>query len=122
MTGKLTAGIVSAARFYSDTKLAIEQALPFDADWLHLAIGPAIFVVAALVLRRPQSGWGPWLVVAALAVANEIVDVTEGAANSHESAYFEAATDFLLTVAIPTLLVIVARFRPTLYERIGLSR
>jgi hypothetical protein len=101
---------------YSEAKLGLEQSIPFDADWLHLAIGPAILLFAAAVLRKPLSSWVPWLVVAAIALVNETVDL----ANSRVApgaAYCESTTDFLLTMAIPTLMLVVARFAARTAQR-----
>jgi hypothetical protein len=122
MIEKLAAGIDHFIRSYSATKFGIEQSIPFDADWLHLAIGPVIFVAAAIVLPKKGSVWHPWLAVVALAVLNELVDLTMDQSPNRTSAYVESATDFLLTIAIPTLLLIFARHFPTLYEYLGFAR
>jgi len=108
----LTVRIATLATLYSDGKFGLEQRIPFDADWLHLIIGPVILASASVVMRKPMASWGPWLVVAVLSILNEVIDLIEGASVVPSAAYFESTTDFLLTMAIPTALLIKGRFFP----------
>lgn len=112
MLNSLTVRIATLATLYSDAKFGLEQRIPFDADWLHLIIGPAILAAASVVMRKPMASWDPWLVVVALGILNELIDLIEGASVAPNAAYFESATDFLLTIAIPTAILIKARFFP----------
>ena len=112
MLNSFTVKIATLATLYSDAKFGLEQRIPFDADWLHLIIGPVILAAAAVVMRKPMASRGPWLVVALLGILNEVIDLMEGASVVPSVAYFESATDFLLTMAIPTALLIKARFFP----------
>ena len=96
-------------RSWADAKAAIEQIFPFDPAWLHLGMGVLIFLGAALVVRKPTSSWLPWLLVAILAALNEIVDVALDERSNTGIVYKESAGDFLVTIAIPTLLLIIWR-------------
>ena len=114
MFEQLAAGADLFVHSYSGVKFEVEQAVPFDADWLHLLIGPVIFAAAALVTRKPMSSWTPWLAVLAIAGLNELADLAVDQSPNRLGAYAENVTDFLLTIAVPTVIMIAARRFPGL--------
>lgn len=57
---------------------------------------------------------GPWLMVLALELANEWSDLYIEVWPQHAMQWGESAKDVLLAMALPTLLLIVARYRPRL--------
>lgn len=117
-------GVEPVVRYYLDTKHALEQSLPFQADWLHLVVGLAIYVAAALCLRRPDGGWGPWLAVALLAVMNEVVDLAGVRLNRLPTElhfYFESVIDVFLTISIPALLLLFSILKPGREQSFGLA-
>jgi hypothetical protein len=99
--------IGAAGRTYLQVKGRLEQSIPFDSGWLHLMAGPLIFVAAAFLLRKPLSSWWPWLVVLFFEGLNEILDLTLGSWAPREFAL--NATDVLLTMALPTAVLAIAR-------------
>ena len=68
---------------------------------------------AGLLCRSARSAW-PWLMVLGLELANEWVDLHVEVWPQHAMQWRESAKDVLLTMALPTLLLIVARYRPRL--------
>lgn len=110
---------------YRQIKFGLEQSIPFSDDWLHLLVGPVIFVATALLLGRPGTGVGPWLAVVLLAVMNEVVDITGVRLNRMPfriESHSESFIDLLLTISIPTILLLVSLLSPASYRRVGLSR
>ena len=110
-------GLGSIVLSYLRAKLAFEQSVPFSPEWLHVLVGPVIFVAAAIAMGRPAVPWAPWLVVLALALLNEGADLAGVRLNMPEfslSYYAESLRDVLLTIALPTVMLILsaARRRP----------
>src|SRR5947209_19718278 len=56
-------------------KLFIEHSLRIEHGTLHVIIGVLVWLVAALLTRRPISSWWPWLWLLALILWNETVDI-----------------------------------------------
>ena len=56
-------------------KLFVEHAISVSHDTLHLIVGVLIWVVAALLSRRPLTSWIPWLWVLAFILWNEAADL-----------------------------------------------
>ena len=104
---ELASTVARAAQAWLATKASLEAAVPFSSGWLHLAVGPLIFVAAALAMRKPLSSWWPWLIVLVLGVANEIIDLALGVSGVKE--FGLSGTDLLLTLAIPTIMLALAR-------------
>lgn len=89
----------------STTKRELGEALDMSDDLLHVHLGLAIFVVTALLLRRRMRSVWPLAIVAALALANEVMDyaVVEPWSATH------SALDIVNTIFWPTVLFLLAR-------------
>ena len=99
-------------------KVFIEHALAISHDTLHVIAGVMVWLVLALLLRRPITSWYPWLGVFAFAVWNEMVDlwIETWPAAARSMQYGEIAKDLLLTTLVPTLLMFAARARPDMFR------
>ena len=95
-------------------KLFVEHASAVDMDTLHVLIGIPVMLAAALVFRVPVSRWRPWLTVLAIEVLNEWNDLQVEQWPNWGRQYGEAAKDIILTMFLPTLVLVVARLRPRL--------
>lgn len=103
-----------AALAWYQAKHTSELALPFHNDALHVIAGVVIQLAVALVLRSSLSRLVPWLVVAILTMANEWSDLRTERWPDPELQWIESGKDIALTLALPTLLLIIARSRPQL--------
>lgn len=83
-------------------------------DTLHLAVGVAIWLMLAIVLRRPIADWRPLFGTAAIAVLNEAIDLWVEIWPSVGKQLGEGARDILMTIAVPALLFVAIRLRPSL--------
>ena len=99
-----------------DTKHLIERSIAFSSDALHVLTGAVVLLAAALVLRRPISSWRPWLVVLALISLNELIDLKFDHWPGRAAQYGESVKDMILTLALPTLLLLAARLAPRLFR------
>jgi len=95
-------------------KMFIEHASAFTSDSMHVVAGVVIQLLAAMLLRRSVGAWAPWLVVLCLAILNEGIDLWIEQWPDLAIQYGESAKDILLSMALPTLLMLVSRFRPQL--------
>lgn len=102
----------AVVRSWAETKLSLERSLPFDSDWLHLILGPMVIVVAAQIMRKPIRSWWPWSAVFAVVAINEFIDLYVDQWPDWEMQYAESAADILLTLVLPTLMLVVARCFP----------
>jgi hypothetical protein len=100
---------------YYQVKLFIEQLLGVEMDTLHVLIGVVLQFLAAAVLRMPVSRIWPWLVVLLLELANEALDLAMERWPDPGQQYGEGAKDLLLTMALPTLILLLARYCPRLF-------
>lgn len=97
-------------------KSFLEASIAFHDDALHVGGGVLVQLVAAAVLRRSLASWWPWLVVLGLELLNEINDfaIETWPDFDRPRQWGEGAKDVLLTLFLPTLLLIVARRWPRL--------
>jgi hypothetical protein len=98
-----------------DTKLFVERSLFFSSDALHVLTGVIVQLGAGLLLKRAVSSWRPWLVVFALTCFNELIDLKFDYWPRRSAQYGESARDIILTMALPTILLLAARHFPRLF-------
>ena len=102
---------------WHQTKLVIEHAAGFSHDAIHVLIGGAGPLFVAFATRRTIANWLPWIVVFALILFNETVDLWVEHWPDRTVQYGDGLKDVLLTMALPTLLLITARVTPRIYAR-----
>ena len=97
-------------------KIWMEKGSGLDMDALHVHAGVLGLILLALLLRRPLSSLLPWLVMLALAVANEGYDLHYEAwpPDDRGRQIGEGIRDLWNTMLLPTLILLVARFYPKL--------
>lgn len=91
-------------------KLAIISTTGLSKDALHIYVGLAIFLVAAIVLRKPLRSVVPWLLVLAVVVAGELVDMRDDILSLGYWRWGASVHDILNTLFWPTVLLLLARF------------
>ena len=95
-------------------KLFVEHGSGISMDALHVVVGFILFLLAALILRRSVASGLPWLVVLVLEIGNEAYDIAIERWPDIGSQLGEGAKDIVLTMALPTLILLIARRRPSL--------
>jgi len=113
---ELWATIVDAMNAWHQGKLFLEYSLSVDHDALHVIVGLLVWLVAALLLRRPITSWLPFLWCLAITLWNETVDLWIEQWPDPGRQYGEGAKDVLLTMTVPVLLMAAARLRPDLFR------
>ena len=108
--------ITTAMASWHQGKLFIEHAVQISHDSLHLIVGVLVWLVLALVSRRPITSWIPWLWVLAFILWNETVDLWTERWPDAGMQYGEGAKDVALTMLLPTVLMLAARARPDLFR------
>ena len=103
-------------------KMFIEHAGIVTSDALHVLVGVGLWVLAAVVLRRRLTDWLPWLIVFAAVLFNEAVDLWVEQWPDAAMQYGESVKDILLTLLLPSLLMVAARERPDLFGRRRVSQ
>ena len=103
-------------------KLFIEHAVSISHDSLHLIVGVLVWIVVALVSRRPLTGWVPWAWTFAFIFWNETVDLWVERWPDAGMQFGEGAKDLALTMLVPTLLMLAARARPDLFRAMPRKR
>ncbi|BBC73973.1 conserved hypothetical protein [Altererythrobacter sp. B11] len=93
-------------------KTLIEHSIGFSHDALHVLVGPCIQVATAAILRTSLRSPLPWFAVLILELANEAHDLRVERWPSWQMQWGESAKDLLLTLALPTLLFVIARVAP----------
>lgn len=100
-----------------EAKRFIEHATTLSMDALHLIVGAALLFAFSLVLRRPVSDSRPWLAVLLVTLVNEAADVWLDRWPSAGMQFGEATKDIVLTMLLPTMVLLTARHLPQLYGR-----
>ncbi len=95
-------------------KLFIEHASGISMDALHILAGFAIFLLAAQLLRRSVASPLPWLAALVLEIGNEVYDLAIERWPDAGSQLGEGAKDILLTMLLPTMVAMIARWHPDL--------
>lgn len=103
-------------RSWYEAKMFIEHASVVSSDALHLLVGTLVWLLVALVLRKPITRWRPWLVLLGLIAFNEAVDLWIERWPDPAMQYGETAKDVVLTMVLPTVLMFAARVRPGLFR------
>lgn len=101
---------VSADDWYQ-VKLFIEHTSGFSMDALHVIIGVVLQLAIALLFRSSLSRPLPLLAVLALELINEASDFRVEIWPQPGMQFGESAKDIFLTMALPTLLFLIARYR-----------
>lgn len=95
-------------------KRLAEQATGWPMDTLHVIAGPILQLLFAALMRRSLADMRPWLLVLLLELANEIHDIWFDRWPSLTQQLGEGLRDVTGTMILPTLLLLIARRRPTL--------
>lgn len=90
-------------------KNLITAEVGLERDALLFAVSIAALLLAALITRRPLSSFGPWLTVLALSIVDELISAARPGASIAGS-----LRDVLLVMAMPTVLLLLTRYLPTL--------
>jgi hypothetical protein len=93
-------------------KLLVEHASGISMDALHVLIGFLLFLLVARMMRRAIDSPAPWVALLLIELANEAYDLHVELWPNLASQLGEGVKDILLTMALPTLLLIIARSRP----------
>lgn len=109
---------------YFGFKLGLVTATGLDMDALHVHAGIIVQLFAALIMRRSLRSLLPWLVVLLVVLANEAYDLHYDPWPPTQRAWqiAESAKDVWNTLAMPTLLMLIARFAPRLLTAPGHGR
>jgi hypothetical protein len=114
--------IIAAMVWWHAGKIAIEDSLSVSHASLHVFIGFLLWLGIAFVSRRPISSWLPWGATFAIILWSEIADVWTEQWPARLFFYDKMARDIALTMAIPTVLMVLARVRPQLFAKKGRGR
>jgi hypothetical protein len=101
---------------WHDGKLFVERTVAINHDALHVIVGMLVWIAAGLVTRRPLISIRPWLWVLAVIGWNEAVDLWVERWPDPATQYGEGAKDLLLTMFVPTVLLLALRFAPSLFK------
>jgi hypothetical protein len=101
--------------WYSLKLLLVEQSA-LSRDALHIFFGLIGQILVALLIRRTLESPIPWTAVLIGELANEYFDLTEGDVWD-KPMWPGSLRDLLVTMAIPTALLLLTRFAPGLFAR-----
>lgn len=95
----------------------VAEALSVHKDALHIYAAFVVQIGAAALLRKPLGHWLPWIAVLAVELANEAMDISFGEEVSVRPwQLLGARHDLLNTMILPTLLLLLCRYAPSLFR------
>jgi hypothetical protein len=109
--------ITVAMTTWREVKLFIEHSLTVSHDTLHLLTGVLLWLVLARVLRRPITSILPWASVLILTLWTEAIDLWIDQWPSPGRQLGEGAKDVVLTLCLPSVLMLTARLWPDLFRQ-----
>ena len=95
-------------------KLFVSHACNISNDAMHVFVGVFAQLVLAAVFRSSLARIWPWAAVLAIELVNEWSDLHVEKWPSPGMQWGEGAKDLLLTMALPTVLLALARWKPGL--------
>lgn len=98
-------------------KRDIVDVTELDRDALHIYAGVALQILVARLSRRKLGDWLPWLAVVVLAIGIEAADVRAEVWHSDILQAAASVHDFVNTMIMPTVLLILSRRWPDLTGR-----
>ena len=104
---------------WPELKTMVEGSIGLSQDAMHIYAAVLIQFAAAAVTRRTLAHPLPWLIVLALEMVNEWADVRSDNDLFEEWERWAALHDVINTMALPTLLLVMARVAPCLLSRPG---
>lgn len=102
----------SAVVSWHHIKAFIEQMAGFSHDAIHVLVGGIGPLIVARLSRRTVASWLPWLAMLVLILLNEAADLAWEQWDDLARQYGDSAKDILLTMALPTVLMVTARRWP----------
>ncbi len=91
-------------------KLAVMSASGLSRDALHLYVGMAVFLIVALLFRKPLRSIVPLLAVVLIAVAIEALDATDDLRSFGHWRVGASLHDIANTLFWPAVLFLLSRF------------
>jgi hypothetical protein len=107
--------------FWSEAKQFAEHAFGVSPDGLHVVLGPCLQLFCAALFRTSLRSIWPWLIVLVLATLNEWHDLAVETWPSQAMQLGEGAKDIVITMVLPTILLLTARFAPGVLTRSDLQ-
>ena len=95
-------------------KSLVEHASGVSMDALHILVGFLLYLALAIVVRRGFRSLVPWSALLLIEIANEAYDLHVEIWPNLASQLGEGLKDIMLTMAVPTLLLVLARCKPKL--------
>ena len=95
---------------YQSSKLWLQDLVGLSKDALHIYVGLSVFLLAALILRRPLRDWRPLAAVALVALAGEIWDLVEWTNRGNSALWANHWHDLWNTMFWPLVLFALARW------------
>ena len=97
-------------------KLLVEHASGVSMDALHILVGLGLQLSFAILFRVSLKSWRPWFFVFLLLIANEAGDLWVEQWPEPAMQYGEGLKDVVLTMLMPTVLMMLSRFRPRTFS------
>jgi hypothetical protein len=98
-------------------KVLIEHATGFSMDALHVIVGVLVQLGCCILLRKPAAHPLPWLIVFAAELMNEYNDLRVETWPDPPMQYGEGLKDILSTMLLPTVILLLARYRSRVFAR-----
>lgn len=90
-------------------KLVIVAVTGLSKDALHIYVGLAVFLAAAIVLRKPLRSNTPWFMVIGVAITGEVLDMRDDVASFGYWRWSASLHDILNTLFWPTVFLLFAK-------------
>ncbi|MEW4447830.1 hypothetical protein [Qipengyuania sp. JC766] len=93
-----------------DAKAGLQAISTLERDALHIYIALAIHLTACWVFRLKLRDVWPWIIVLAMTLTGESVDLRNSLLTQGDRAWQNSFHDLWNTMVLPTVLLLVARF------------
>jgi hypothetical protein len=98
--------------YWYQLKMFMAHTSDVSMDAWHILAGAVLQLTLAAIFRRSVASLLPWVAVLVLELANELADLWVEQWPDPGMQWGEGAKDIALTMALPTLFLLVSRFYP----------
>lgn len=100
---------------WNEAKVFVEHSTDLSHDVLHVLVGAILWLAATALSRRTIASPLPLLIIVGLAIVNEIADLRAEIWPNRAQQIGEMAQDIAMTISVPLMLFLAARFMPKIF-------
>lgn len=113
----LLARLPADAPGFAAARAFLAHSFGFGPNAVHVILAVLVQLLLCALMRTPVSSLWPWIAIEMLVLARTIVTFEPAAWADHDVGYYTNLIGLALSLLLPTMLMLLARYFPRLFER-----